>query len=681
MPSQQHVSHNLQKKTTETIPSDKDNNFEQHTAIRFAGLHHTLPSATPPVQAMTRNEEEEKQPLQGKADNTIQRQLLQEEEIIKQKSGASSPNKTGMPDNLKTGIESLSGINMSDVQVHKNSSKPTDIGAHAFTQGTDIHLAPGQEQHLPHEAWHVVQQMQGRVQPTTNIGGTPVNDSPALEKEADVMGYKGWSQSETTDNLIQSRSSVSLTNAPVQGVFDELIKLAIQYGIPATLAISAAAIIGVIGTIKLILNCVRSGKNVKQQLSSIANKDETESDSIDNIKKTESELTSTVGKEESVSSGKIQEPMNKTVTQSLLEGVPGDCLYTAVNIALENNEGNEDAFRKIATQWLIDAENEHEIFNYADRDAMIDIVSVPQEWTGNAGDLSAVVLAYSLGITLSVVTSDNAYIFNPGHNKVEIYYHSNHYTSFPVPNVHDGSISEIVSKPAKKLSLVSNTVPLLEEMKINDSEEEKSVGSIDSMQEEDDNPDYEVLSFIETQELRVLLRGLGNQATLRKQDWDIISLLKVVIQEDRITRKQRRQLTNYYKFLSSPEYTELATSTTKLSVEDKFAQDYPNAIRIRPMDSVKTALKGTAFASHMSFVSSTFSKPSPNLPRFDGHTVYHDTQGGSGGGFTIFGVIVGSDKFLIAHGRHSSVKGVDYQINWVCASKVAGWDGNSVSFK
>ena len=27
----------------------------------------------------------------------------------------------------------------------------------AYAQGSDIHLAPGQEQHLPHEAWHVVQ--------------------------------------------------------------------------------------------------------------------------------------------------------------------------------------------------------------------------------------------------------------------------------------------------------------------------------------------------------------------------------------------------------------------------------------------------------------------------------------------------------------------------------------------
>jgi len=100
------------------------------------------------------------------------------------------PNNTGMPDNLKTGIESLSGFSMDDVRVHYNSSKPATVQALAYTQGTDIHVAPGQEKHLPHEAWHVAQQMAGRVSPTTNINGMPVNDNAALEHEADVMGEK-----------------------------------------------------------------------------------------------------------------------------------------------------------------------------------------------------------------------------------------------------------------------------------------------------------------------------------------------------------------------------------------------------------------------------------------------------------------------------------------------------------
>jgi len=100
-------------------------------------------------------------------------------------------NKTGLPDNLKSGIENLSGYAMDDVKVHYNSSKPAQLQAHAYAQGTNIHVGPGQEKHLPHEAWHVVQQKQGRVKPTMQLKGkVNVNDDTGLEREADVMGNK-----------------------------------------------------------------------------------------------------------------------------------------------------------------------------------------------------------------------------------------------------------------------------------------------------------------------------------------------------------------------------------------------------------------------------------------------------------------------------------------------------------
>ena len=95
-----------------------------------------------------------------------------------------------LPDSLKNGLETTSGMGMDDVRVHYNSAKPSQLQAHAYTQGTDIHVAPGQEKHLAHEAWHVVQQKQGRVQPTLTLAGQPVNDDAGLEREADVMGGK-----------------------------------------------------------------------------------------------------------------------------------------------------------------------------------------------------------------------------------------------------------------------------------------------------------------------------------------------------------------------------------------------------------------------------------------------------------------------------------------------------------
>ena len=113
---------------------------------------------------------------------------------------ASSPvpprrNTTGLPDALKAGVENLSGHSLADVQVHYNSAKPVQLQAHAYAQGTDIHVAPGQEKQLPHEAWHVVQQKQGRVKPTRQLKGQqPINDDAGLEKEADVMGQKARSQ-------------------------------------------------------------------------------------------------------------------------------------------------------------------------------------------------------------------------------------------------------------------------------------------------------------------------------------------------------------------------------------------------------------------------------------------------------------------------------------------------------
>lgn len=100
------------------------------------------------------------------------------------------PNTTGLPDILKTGVEALSGVSLDDVQVHYNSPKPTPLQALAYTQGTNIHVAPGQEKHLPHEAWHVVQQKQGRVQPTLQARNVAINDNQGLEKEADVMGQR-----------------------------------------------------------------------------------------------------------------------------------------------------------------------------------------------------------------------------------------------------------------------------------------------------------------------------------------------------------------------------------------------------------------------------------------------------------------------------------------------------------
>ena len=127
-------------------------------------------------------------------------------------------NRTGLPDELKSGVEGLSGMAMDDVKVHYNSDKPGQLQAHAYAQGTDIHVAPGQEQHLPHEAWHVVQQKQGRVQATTQLKGkVNVNDDAGLEKEADVMGAKALQMKTAQPNPLENAAMApSPGMAPLQ---------------------------------------------------------------------------------------------------------------------------------------------------------------------------------------------------------------------------------------------------------------------------------------------------------------------------------------------------------------------------------------------------------------------------------------------------------------------------------
>jgi hypothetical protein len=97
---------------------------------------------------------------------------------------------TGVPDSLKSGIESLSGMNLDNVRVHYNSSKPAQLNALAYAQGTDIHLAPGQEHRLPHEVWHIVQQAQGRVSSTgrSHIGLS--TDEAALKVERELLAKR-----------------------------------------------------------------------------------------------------------------------------------------------------------------------------------------------------------------------------------------------------------------------------------------------------------------------------------------------------------------------------------------------------------------------------------------------------------------------------------------------------------
>jgi hypothetical protein len=143
-----------------------------------------------------------------------QPEVLQQQPV---ESVTTKENTTGLPDHLKSGIESLSGLSLDDVHVHYNSSKPAEVNALAYTQGSEIHVGLGQEKHLAHEAWHVVQQKQGRVEPTLQAKGVAINDDVELEREADVMGERAGRDRPSVDAPVAMAISTLPSTVQRQG--------------------------------------------------------------------------------------------------------------------------------------------------------------------------------------------------------------------------------------------------------------------------------------------------------------------------------------------------------------------------------------------------------------------------------------------------------------------------------
>jgi hypothetical protein len=189
--------------TRSGIRSDAD--AVRHSAHRSLSTAHSMPNARATLLAQLQQRAShscQAKQLKARADmmasraagpvQRVEDELLQAKPAVQPSAQITDQaNETGMPNQLKAGIETLSGMRMDHVRVHYNSDRPAQLNAHAYAQGSEIHIAPGQDQHLAHEAWHVVQQMQGRVRPTTQMkGDVPVNDDAGLEAEADIMGAR-----------------------------------------------------------------------------------------------------------------------------------------------------------------------------------------------------------------------------------------------------------------------------------------------------------------------------------------------------------------------------------------------------------------------------------------------------------------------------------------------------------
>jgi len=94
-------------------------------------------------------------------------------------------------------METSFKADFSTVRVHEGPETAA-MGAVAYTQGSNIHFAPGRydpdstrgQELIGHELAHVVQQSQGRVQETTQAKGAHINHDAGLEREADELGVR-----------------------------------------------------------------------------------------------------------------------------------------------------------------------------------------------------------------------------------------------------------------------------------------------------------------------------------------------------------------------------------------------------------------------------------------------------------------------------------------------------------
>ncbi|MFK7749605.1 MAG: DUF4157 domain-containing protein [Kordia sp.] len=136
----------------------------------------------------------------------------------------------GLPSGLQSNMESSLGQDFSNVSIHTNSQEAIQMNARAYTQGEQVHFAPGEfnpnssqgKNLIGHEFTHVAQQRSGVVKPTKVLQkGVAVNDSKHLEQEADSFGQKA-ANGETVSKYRGAKASSSSAvqtkdiNAPIQ---------------------------------------------------------------------------------------------------------------------------------------------------------------------------------------------------------------------------------------------------------------------------------------------------------------------------------------------------------------------------------------------------------------------------------------------------------------------------------
>src|SRR5690606_10545259 len=151
------------------------------------------------------------------------------------KDSATAKKNPYLPENIQNNLAFSFGQDFSNVGIQLNDPKASRINALAFTQGEQIHFAPGQfnpetesgKNLIGHEFAHIVQQRSGKVNQTRILGkGMAINESKILEKEADQMGRKAVRGEILSD--YQSRRPLMAENSGTVQAKTEVIQLAVN---------------------------------------------------------------------------------------------------------------------------------------------------------------------------------------------------------------------------------------------------------------------------------------------------------------------------------------------------------------------------------------------------------------------------------------------------------------------
>lgn len=132
-----------------------------------------------------------------------------------------------LPPELRTVFERSLGADLSTVRIHTSSPVASEMNARAFTQGQDIHFAPGQydpssatgKQLLGHEVAHTVQQRSGPLprldlKPTISSPGEPLEGRADDAASAMVKGDAAPAVGSVSEPTIQREATGAAPAAP-----------------------------------------------------------------------------------------------------------------------------------------------------------------------------------------------------------------------------------------------------------------------------------------------------------------------------------------------------------------------------------------------------------------------------------------------------------------------------------